>query len=234
MSELWRQTIVEAVQDTARRMALFLPTLFAVLSLLLIGLLVGWIAKVLLNRLLRAVRFDSLCERWGVTATFSKAGVTRPCSELVGRVAFWTIFLLFTFMAMEALQFQATTHVMGVIVGFLPHVLAAVLLLFAGWLLAYFFAEAALIALVNAQVQAARVIATLIRWGILIFTVAMVLNQLGIAQEIVVAAFSITFGGAVLALAIALGLGGRNIAKEALERRFLQKKQEGDEDISHL
>ncbi len=234
MSELWQQAIVEAFQDTGRRMALFLPNLLAVISLLLVGLLSGWIAKVLLSRLLRALRFDALCERWGVTATFSKAGVKRPCTEMVSRVAFWTIFLLFTFMAVDALHFQATAHFMGVIVGFLPHFLAAVLLLFAGWLLANFFAEAALIALVNAQVQAARVLANLLRWGILIFTVAMVLDQLGIAREIVVAAFSITFGGVVLALAIALGLGGRNIAKEALEQRFLQKREEDNEDISHL
>ena len=61
----------------------------------------------------------------------------------------------------------------------------------------------------------------------------MVLTQLGIAKEIVVAAFSITFGGIVLALAIALGLGGRNIARDLLERRLRQKKVEEDE-MSHV
>jgi hypothetical protein len=61
---------------------------------------------------------------------------------------------------------------------------------------------------------------------------AMVLTQLGIAKDIVVAAFSITFGGAILALAIALGLGGRSIAKDALERRLRRKKT--DDDMSHL
>jgi hypothetical protein len=100
-------------------------------------------------------------------------------------------------------------------------------------LLSNFFAEAALIAAVNAQVQEARLIANLVRWGILLFTAAMVLTQLGIAKEIVIAAFTILFGGVVLALAIAVGLGGRNIARDALERRWRKPKDERDE-MTHL
>jgi hypothetical protein len=61
----------------------------------------------------------------------------------------------------------------------------------------------------------------------------MVLTQLGIAQEIVVAAFSITFGGIMLVLAIAVGLGGQNIAKDVLEQRLRRRKVEQDE-ISHI
>lgn len=235
MSELWQQAVIEAFQDTTKRIALFLPNLLAMLSLLVVGLLAGWAARVVLNRLLRALKFDALCERSGVIPAFHKGGIKRSCSELVGRLAFWTIFLLFTFMAVDALNLKATANFMGVILSFLPHFLAAVLLSFAGWLLANFFAEAALIGLVNAQVEEARLIANLIRWGVLIFTGAMVLTQLGIAREIVIAAFSITFGGAVLAVSIALGLGGRNIAKEALEKRFHPKKAEQEkEEISHL
>src|SRR6185295_11289066 len=112
------------------------------------------------------------------------------------------------------------------IIEFLPHTLAAVLLLLFGVLLANFIAEAALIATVNAQIQEARIIARFIRWGVLIFTAAMVLTQLGIAKEIVVAAFSIMFGGVMLALAIAIGLGGQSIAKDALEQRLRRRKVE--------
>ena len=234
MSELVSQAIIEAFEDTMKRIALFLPNILAMASLLAVGLLAAWAAKVILNRLLKAVRFDALCERWGLSAAISRTGVKRNCSELTGRLVFWVIFLLFAFMAVDALNLQATANLMSVFLGFLPHLLAAMLLLVVGWLLSNFFGEAALIGLVNAQVQEARLIANLIRWGILIFTFAMVLNQLGIAKEIVVAAFSITFGGIVLALAIALGLGGRNIAKDALEQRLRQKKEGEDEEITHL
>jgi len=68
---------------------------------------------------------------------------------------------------------------------------------------------------------------------VLLFTAAMVLTQLGIAKEIVVAAFSIMFGGVMLALAIGIGLGGQSIAKDFLEQRLRRKKFERDE-MSHI
>ena len=72
---------------------------------------------------------------------------------------------------------------------------------------------------------------------ILIFTLSLALEQLGIGQNTIVATFSILFGGIVLALAIAFGLGGRHLAKEFLERRFLHKdhkEHEEENQFSHL
>jgi serine acetyltransferase len=111
-------------------------------------------------------------------------------------------------------------------------VIAAILVGLIGILLANFSGEAVLIAAVNAQIQGARLIANMVRWGVMIFTGAMVLTQLRIAKEIVVAAFSITFGGIVLALAIALGLGGRGIAKQALERRL--RREKAPDEFTHI
>ncbi len=136
-------------------------------------------------------------------------------------------------MGVDALDLPTTAGLMRQLLSFFPNVIAAGLLLLVGVLLANFFSEAALIATVNAQIQEARLIASLIRWAILLFTAAMVLTELGIAKEIVVAAFSILFGGVVLALSIALGLGGRNIARDALERRWKKTNKERDE-VTHL
>jgi Conserved TM helix len=233
MSMLWQEAMLEAFRETTMRMAHLLPKILALLTFLALGLAVGWLVKVFLLRVLRAFRFDALCERFGLGSSLAKAGTMQSASNLVGRLAFWVVFLLFAVMGIDALDLTATANMMNAIIGFLPHMLAALLLLFFGILLANFIAEATLIATVNAQIQEARTIATFIRWGVLIFTVAMVLTQLGIAKEIVVSAFSITFGGVVLALAIAVGLGGQSIAKDVLEERFHRRKVEQDE-MSHI
>jgi hypothetical protein len=233
MSMLWQEAMLEAFRETTMRMAHLLPKLLALLTFLALGLAVGWLVKVFLLRVLRAFRFDALCERFGLGSSLAKAGTMQSASNLVGRLAFWVVFLLFAVMGIDALDLTATANMMNAIIGFLPHMLAALLLLFFGILLANFIAEATLIATVNAQIQEARTIATFIRWGVLIFTVAMVLTQLGIAKEIVVSAFSITFGGVVLSLAIAVGLGGQSIAKDVLEERFHRRKVEQDE-MSHI
>ncbi len=233
MSMLWQEAMLEAFRETTMRMAHLLPKILALLTFLALGLAVGWLVKVFLLRVLRAFRFDALCERFGLGSSLAKAGTMQSASNLVGRLAFWVVFLLFAVMGIDALDLTATANMMNAIIGFLPHMLAALLLLFFGILLANFIAEATLIATVNAQIQEARTIATFIRWGVLIFTVAMVLTQLGIAKEIVVSAFSITFGGVVLSLAIAVGLGGQSIAKDVLEERFHRRKVEQDE-MSHI
>ncbi|MBI3988621.1 MAG: hypothetical protein HY347_03285 [candidate division NC10 bacterium] len=233
MSELWREVIVEAFRETAKGIGVFLPRFLLLIALLVIGVLVGWAIKALLLRILRAVRFDSISDRAGLTSALVRGGVKRAPSQVLDLIAFWVVFLFFAFAGVNILNLPAATDLMSVILRFLPHLLAALLVLLAGWLLANFFAQAALIAAVNAQFPGARLLATTVRWGILSLTLAMVLTQLGIAKEVVVAAFSIAFGGVVLALAIAFGLGGRDLAKELLERSLQERVKPGDE-ISHL
>ncbi|MDH5739181.1 MAG: hypothetical protein OEY77_02525 [Nitrospira sp.] len=224
MSNVWGDAIVEAFRDMMMRMALFLPKLLALLSFLVLGVLIGLMMKAALHHLLRAAGIDGLSERLGLQASLAKAGFKQPFSQIVGRLAFWTVFVIFVFMGVDALGLPTTADLMGQLLGYLPSVIAAGLLILVGVLLGNFLAEATLIAMVNAQIQEARFIAGLVRWGIFLFTAAMVLTQLGIAKEIVVAAFSIVFGGVVIALAIAVGLGGRNIARDALERRWGKAK----------
>lgn len=233
MSDVWGDAMVDAFRDMMKRMALLLPKLLALISFVLLGLIVGLAVKAILTKVLTAVRIDVLSERWGLQPALAKAGFRQPPSQIIGRVAFWAVFVTFTFMGIDALDLPATAGLMGQLVGFVPSVITAGFLMLVGVLLSNFFAEASLIAAVNAQVQEARLIASLVRWGILLFTAAMVLTELGIAKEVVVAAFTILFGGVVLALAIAVGLGGRNIARDALEQRWRKQKDEPD-DMTHL
>jgi hypothetical protein len=235
MSNVWGDAIVEAFRDMMMRMALLLPKLLALMSFIVVGILVGLMMKAVFQHLLRAARVDVLSERWGLQASLAKAGFKQPFSQVVGRLAFWTVFVIFVFMGVDALGLPTTADLMGQLLGYLPSVIAAGLLILVGVLLGNFLAEATLIAMVNAQIQEARFIAGLVRWGIFLFTAAMVLTQLGIAKEIVVAAFSIVFGGVILALAIAVGLGGRNIARDALERRWGKAKDKEEQDeMAHL
>ncbi len=233
MSDLWRETMVAGFRDTVMQILLVLPRLLALLTFLALGLLGAWFIRILILRVLRTFKFDSFCERLGIAQPLSQAGVRQPVSLVVSRVLFWIVFLLFAFMGVDAMNLPATANLISQIVAFLPNVLAASLVLLIGVLCANFFAEASLIAAVNAQVEEARIVAGLVRWGLLLFTFAMVLTQLGIAKEIVVAAFSITFGGVVFALALAVGLGARHLMRGALERRFRHQNHKPDE-LSHL
>lgn len=234
MSDLWRDTMVAGFRDTVMQILLVLPKLLALVTFIVLGLLFAWLVKTLALRVLTAFRFDRLCERFGLNKPLAQASIRQPVSVVVSRVLFWMVFLLFAFMGVDAVNLPATANLISQIVGFLPNVLAASLVLLLGVLAANFFAEAALIAAVNAQLQEARIVASLVRWGILLFTFAMVLTQLGIAKEIVIAAFSITFGGVVFAMAIAVGLGARHLMRDTIERRLGKHREEKVDELTHL
>ena len=233
MGQIWQELFAESFRETMHGIAVFLPRIMVMLMLFVIGVLVGWIVKVLLLRVLRTLRLDAVSERVGLALALQRAGIKRSASQLVGLIAFWLIFLFFGFVGLNVLAVTAATEVVRLILQYLPHLLAALLVLLTGWLLANFLAQAALIAAVNAQFFGARFLAAAVRWGVLSLTLAMVLTQLGIAKEVVVAAFSIAFGGVVLALALAFGLGAKEHAKKFLDRS-LEEQPDHQDHISHL
>ena len=162
MSDLWRDTMIAGFRDAVMQILLVLPRLLALVTFLLIGLAMAWLVRVLTVRVLTAFRFDRLCERLGLDQPLAQAGIKQPASVVLGRILFWTVFLLFAFMGVDAVNLPATANLISQIVGFLPNVLAAALVLLIGVLSANFFAEAALIAAVNAQLQEARIVASLV------------------------------------------------------------------------
>ena len=113
---------------------------------------------------------------------------------------------------------------------FLPRLFAALFIVFFGLVAASFFSRAALLAAVNADSPSPRLLATLIRTIIVLFTVTLAFEQLGIGERTILVAFAIAFGGLMLGLALAFGMGGRDLAKQFLERRFLKEKQEQRQD----
>jgi hypothetical protein len=109
------------------------------------------------------------------------------------------------------------------------------MIVISGYLLSNFVGQAVLITAVNAGLPPARTVAALSRWGVQLVAAAMALEQLGIAQNIVVVGFGITLGGMVLAAAIAFGLGAKDLAKSFLEQRLSERgRTQVPDDLRHL
>jgi Mechanosensitive ion channel, conserved TM helix len=235
MRSVWDDVVVlETMQGVGRRLGAVIPNVLSMLALLLLGLAIGAVARALVVRVLRAVRFAARCERWGVQQAFARAGILREPEALAGSLVFWGIFLLFAMMGIDALALPGMSGATSMAVQLIPNVLAAALMLVVGWLLANFLSNAVLIGSVNARIAEARLLARAVRWAVLAFTLAAVLTQLGIGREMVMIAFGLTFGGVVFTFALAFGLGARDLAREILERRFRQRESAPEDDIAHL
>ena len=236
MQDAWTGILITSAREVAHRLASIAPRLLAALTLALAGWAVAAVLRRLTVRFLQAVDLDGRCARQGVTATLGRAGIRRLPSEMVGRFVFWIVLVIGLLMVIEALEVPAAAGLAPVVIKFLPSLLVAVLVMIIGWLLANFLAQAVLIFIVNAQLGGGPLVAGALRWLILLFAASVALTQLGIAREMVLLVFGILFGGAVLGLALAFGLGGRQLAAEALEGWLRKRKRDTDrpDGVSHL
>jgi hypothetical protein len=168
-----------------------------------------------------------------VVEVLSKGGVPYSPTSLLSRFFYWIIILITLIMGINALDVPATQNFIAQFFNYLPHLFAAILILIIGYLIAIFLGQAALIAAVNAQMESARLLGRSVRWFIIILSLTMAFYHLGIAEKVIVVAFTIIFGGIVLALSIAFGWGGRELAKDFLERLY-RKKEKGERDQDHI
>jgi hypothetical protein len=234
MDRSWSQGVWTALAELGDRLAIVLPGLFVMFTLVVLGLVLGWLARAIVAWLARALGFDRHAERWGLTGALRRAGILRPPSETLGLVCFWTLFVLFASLGIDALSAQGTWVATTFLLAMLPPLFAAVLILMVGWLVANFLSQGLLIAAVNAGLPEARLLARAVHWAVLLFAGATALTQLGIGKEMVLVAFGITFGGLVFALALAFGLGGRSIARDLLARRLRRDAPPERERLTHL
>lgn len=235
MTDVWRDIVWTAMRDTVAKIAAVLPGLLAMLTLLGLGALFGWVVRAILTRLARALDFDRRSETWGFTRALARAGIARAPSQVLGLLSFWGVFAVFAIMGIDAVGLSGTPGVTGITGQLLPRILAAAVILVVGWLAANFLGERVLIAAVNAGIPEARLLARAARWGVLLFAFATTLAQVGIGKEMVLVAFAITFGGLIFALALAFGLAGRGLARGILERRLRREREPHlHEMITHL
>ncbi len=195
-----------------------LPGILAFIVALLVFTLLGFLLSALLRWALTAAKFDERIARNRPDPGWAPS--TSP-TTLVRRIAFWGCLLLGLLIGVSAFDTSfATAATLPIsLLPYLTHAVGAVLLLIAGNLIARFLARSVLIGAVNAQLQYARFLSLGVKWLVLVLTAAMALEHLEIGGVVVDLAFGILFGGIVLTLSLAVGLGSRELVSRSLESR---------------
>lgn len=214
----------------------FLPHLLAMLSLVLVGWLIAWVLSLVLRYTLRWVKFDALAERLGAGNMLRRAALP-TASVTVASMAFWLVWAAFMLSGLSALGFSGMENLGAEFVSFIPRLGVGVLILVIGLIAANFAWRATLLAAVNSNLPSARLLSGGLRLLIIALTVAMALEQIGVAKTIMLTAFSIAFGAVMLGVAIAIGIGGGPLARRMLERQFPEPPKDGGsrpDELSHL
>ena len=232
---MWEQ-VNEALSRSVGRvltsLAGFLPGIVALLLSVLVATLAGWLLAAASGRLLGWLRFDQRLQKPGFEALAEWSPARSP-TRLVGRLIFWTMLFLGLLVGLAALDATQTVSVTGRLFIYVPNVIAATALVVAGSIVARLLSRSVLISAVNMQLRSAKLMSLGVKWLVLVLTSAMALNQLSIGGTVLTMAFGILFGGIVLAMALAVGLGSKDIVSRTWERQA-GRRQEPRDPIQHL
>jgi hypothetical protein len=219
MSQQITAALRESMHRALVKLASFLPGLLALLLAVVVFTLIGALLASLVRRILVAARFD---QRFAGNQAANVADWSPRHSPtvLVARTIFWAFVLCGLLIGISAFDasFAANSQFSGMLIPYLTHWASAILILLAGSVIARFLARSVLIGAVNLQLQYARFLSLGIKWLVIVLAAAMALDHIEIGGTIVDLAFGILFGGIVLTLSLAIGLGSRDLVSRSLER----------------
>jgi hypothetical protein len=212
------QAIMNAFGNALSSVFTFIPHLVGFLLIALAGWLVGIVVDKLVAGLLRKVGFDRLTERIGMTHMEQRMGWKIDSSHILGRVAFWFIFLIFLIPAADALGVPTITSTLNLILNYLPNVFVAILALLLGAILGSMAGDIVRGSVQTAHMGNARITGHVVRWAIIGFACLIALEQLQIAPTLITILFAAVMAALALAFGLSFGLGGRDQANRLLSR----------------
>src|SRR5215204_2373671 len=212
--------MVESLRNTLDRFLGYIPQLIGAIVILLVGYLVARALQAVVARVLQAVGFDGWMERGGIKQFLDRAQTRQTPATILGKLVFWLVFIIAITMAADALGIQQVSQVLGQLIAYIPSIIAAILILVLAALLANFLAG------VVRGATGSDLLANIARYAIIVYAVFAAITELGIAVQLTAPTFLIVLGGVALAAAIAFGWGGRDVAKDIIERHYDRQDEE--------
>jgi hypothetical protein len=201
------------VRDLVLRSWSFLLTFLTAVVVFVIGLLVAKAIKVIVVRVLKALSIDSISEQAKIAEFLSKGGVKQTLSEVIGTVIYWILIVGVLISSLNILALTGISSLLDRILGYLPNVLGAMIILILGVLISALVATVVRTAAANVGFAQAGVLGKVAQVAIVLFTILIALDVLNIGR-ILVSAMTIVLGAIGLGVALAFGLGCKDIAAD--------------------
>ncbi len=206
-----------------------LPALIGALVMLFAGYLLAKVLEKLVERFLRRIRLNRMLERGGVMQAVERSGSHLNPTRVLANLVFWLVMFAVILIAATTLGFESLANVFSELVSYIPSVIAAIVIILVGIVLGGFVGG--LISASAGALHGGRALARVGRGGVILLAIFMALQELGIATDIVTTAFAILFGAIALAMALAFGLGNRDLAGEVTREWYEQYRAERDDAL---
>ncbi|HEY8176382.1 MAG TPA: hypothetical protein VIF32_11855 [Gemmatimonadaceae bacterium] len=225
-----RLTFLDRLQSSFREVfGDLIPALLGALIIIFAGYLLAKVLERIVDRFLRRIGLNAMLERGGVMRAVERSGAHLNPSRVISNLVFWLVMFAVILVAANALGLESLASVFGELVSYIPSVIAAIVIILVGIVLGQFVGG--LIGASAGALHGGRALARVGSGGVILLAVFMALQELGIATDIVTTAFAILFGAIALALALAFGLGNRELAAEITREWYERYKKERDDAL---
>jgi small-conductance mechanosensitive channel len=204
----------QPLQNALSTFLSYIPQLIGALIILIVGYIVAKVLQAVVGRVLQAVGFDRWMERGGIKQFFDRAETNQTPVSILGQLVFWFVFIIAITMAADALGIPQVSAVLAQLIAYIPNIIAAILILILAALLANFLAG------IVRGATGSETLSSIARYAIIVYAVFAALTQLGIAVQLTANTFLIVLGAVALAGALAFGIGGREVARDILEKAY--------------
>ncbi|MDD5653630.1 MAG: hypothetical protein PHT31_05690 [Candidatus Omnitrophica bacterium] len=222
MSSNWQGVFIEPAKMILAQVGQFVINIILVIIILIIGWIVSKLIKTLAIKVLRAIKIDEISDRIELDSMLAKGGIQYSLSELIGVVVYWLSLLVTFVVAINAVGLTIAADLLNRIVLYIPNVIAAIFILIAGMFVATLLRNIVRAAANNTGLSQSNLLGKVVEIIIMVFAVAIALEQLNIGAKVIELTISIILGSFGLGFALAFGLGCKDIVAKSVGE-FLDK-----------
>jgi small-conductance mechanosensitive channel len=218
VNELWQR-----LQLGGSQLLAILPSVLFAAAILLAGYFLARLIERWTDSLLLRLNFNKMAEAGGLSEAMGRTGTRLDPIHAVGKLLFWLVMLVVILLASSALGLESINSMFGTMLSYIPTLIAAIVIVILGMIVGEFVR--ALVLASAGGMEGVPVLAKVAKGAIVTIAIFMAVQQLGIAEEIVTAAFTLILGAIGLAVGLAFGLGNRELAGEITRRWFEEGRQ---------
>lgn len=212
----WQEAIMAAGSTVLSRIALFLPNLFGALFIFALGWVIAGLVQSLVARIVRLVQLHHLVEGTAVETFMKKAELKGKVEEILGGISKWIVIFIFFIAAVNVLGLTTVSLVLQGILGYIPKVISASLILVAGVLLAGVVESVVKGAAGTIAVSTSRLLGKIASWVVMIFATLAAVSELGIAAQVINTLIIGVVATLSLGTGLAIGLGSKDLVRDIL------------------
>ena len=213
----WQESFFVAVATILTNIISYIPTILVAILVFLLGMILSKWMSSLVVKFLGLIKLSSLFQKVGFSPFLQKAEIKVKLEEIIGGIVRWLVILIFFVTAVNILGLTTVSLVLNNILGYIPRVISAILILALGVLLAGFVESFVKGTLVQVDLKVSLLLGKVASYLVVIFSTLVAINELGIAQSFI----NILFMGVVAALSLGLGLsfglGAKDLVGRVLE-----------------